>query len=113
MQTEFTPGPWSTYIQTYPHEVLICTLRPAAAYDSPVAEQIAWTAINPYVAGSDSHEAYKAKSLANAKLLSAAPELLAALKVLVDAMPIAGGMVRFDGDELSAARAAIAKALGK
>jgi len=40
----------------------------------------------------------------------AAAALLAALRTITDAMPKAGGMVRFDGDELAAARAAIVKA---
>ena len=40
----------------------------------------------------------------------AAAALLAALRTIVDAMPKDGGMVRLDGDELAAARAAIAKA---
>lgn len=45
-------------------------------------------------------------------LVAAAPELLAALLPLVEASPVNGGMIRFDGDELDAARAAIAKAKG-
>lgn len=45
-------------------------------------------------------------------LVAAAPELLAALLPLVEASPVNGGMIRFDGDELAAARAAIAKAKG-
>lgn len=40
----------------------------------------------------------------------AAQALLASLSTLVDAMPLSGGMVRFDGDELAAARKAIAMA---
>ena len=47
---------------------------------------------------------------ANARLISAAPDLLAILQTLTNAMPKNGGTVRFDGDELAAARAAIAKA---
>ena len=46
-------------------------------------------------------------------LVAAAPDLLAALLPLVECMPINGGMVRFDGEELAAARAAIAKAKGE
>lgn len=49
---------------------------------------------------------------ADARLFAAAPELLAALLPLVEASPVNGGMIRFDGDELAAARAAIAKAKG-
>jgi hypothetical protein len=45
-----------------------------------------------------------------ANLQAAAPDLLAALSTIVSAMPKDGGMVRLDGDELAAARAAIAKA---
>jgi hypothetical protein len=41
---------------------------------------------------------------------AAAADLLRALRTIVDAMPKDGGMVRLDGDELAAARAAIAKA---
>ncbi len=47
-----------------------------------------------------------------ARLISASPELLAALLPLVEASTVSGGMIRFDGDELEAARAAIAKATG-
>ena len=47
---------------------------------------------------------------ANAALIAAAPDLLAALSTIVSAMTKEGGMVRLDGDELAAARAAIAKA---
>ncbi len=47
-----------------------------------------------------------------ARLISASPELLAALLPLVEASTVSGGMIRFDGDELQAARAAIAKATG-
>jgi hypothetical protein len=46
----------------------------------------------------------------NVAIILAARELLAALRPLVECMPVGGGMVRFDGDELAAARAAIAKA---
>lgn len=49
---------------------------------------------------------------ANARLIAAAPDLLAALAPLVNAAPKDGGMIRLDGDELARARAAIAKAKG-
>lgn len=52
----------------------------------------------------------QATTEANARLIAAAPELLAALLPLVNASPVNGGMIRFDGEELAAARAAIAKA---
>jgi hypothetical protein len=42
-----------------------------------------------------------------------AMELLAILQSLVNAVPVGGGMIRFDGDELAAARAAISRASGK
>ena len=42
----------------------------------------------------------------------AAPDLLAALLPLVEASPVGGGMIRFDGDQLQAAIDAIAKAQG-
>jgi hypothetical protein len=45
-------------------------------------------------------------------MIAAAPDMLAILQVLVNAMPAGGGMVRFDGDELAAARAAIRRAMG-
>ena len=50
---------------------------------------------------------------ANARLIAAAPDLLAALLPLVEASPVGGGMMRFDGEELAAARNAIAKAKGE
>lgn len=46
-------------------------------------------------------------------LAEAAPELLAVLETIVNAMPVNGGMVRLDGDILASARAAIAKANGQ
>lgn len=52
----FTPGPWSAYVQSFPHEVLVCTLGPCANYDSPVVEQICWTAKNSWQVGSERHE---------------------------------------------------------
>lgn len=60
------------------------------------------------------HQPYEAtpERQANASLIAAAPDLLAALLPLVEASPVGGGMIRFDGDELAAARAAIAKAKG-
>lgn len=49
---------------------------------------------------------------ADALAMIAGPKLLAALATIVAAMPKDGGMVRLDGDELAAARAAIALATG-
>lgn len=53
-----------------------------------------------------------AKRAADRLVRDAAHDLLAALLPLVNASPVDGGMIRFDGDELQAARAAIAKATG-
>ena len=53
-----------------------------------------------------------AKRAADRLVRDAAHDLLAALLPLVEASPVGGGMIRFDGDELQAARAAIAKATG-
>jgi hypothetical protein len=49
---------------------------------------------------------------ADMQLVAAAPDLLAALLPLVEASPVGGGMIRFDGDQLQAAIDAIAKARG-
>jgi hypothetical protein len=51
-----------------------------------------------------------AKREADRRVRDAAHDLLAALLPLVEGSPVSGGMIRFDGDELRAARAAIAKA---
>ena len=53
-----------------------------------------------------------ARLAADRLVRDAAHDLLAALLPLVEASPVGGGMIRFDGDELQAARAAIAKATG-
>ena len=51
-----------------------------------------------------------AKREADRRVRDAAHDLLAALLPLVEASPVNGGMMRFDGDELRDARAAVAKA---
>ena len=93
MSARHTPGPWSVYSRD---ELVLVNDA-----GSSIGEMVAGDPFIPY-----------GQQRANALLAAAAPELLAVLAVLVDAMPVNGGMVRFDGDELAAARAAIAKARG-
>lgn len=120
MKTEFTPGPWSAYTQTFPHEVLIYTIGPCANYDSPVVEQIAWTPKNPYIVGTESHDAFKAKSRANAQLMARAPSLLGALVSLEaalrerDKLPEdKGGLGYYGNLAMRNAREEIARARGE
>lgn len=84
-QATHTPGPWDLTFGEY--DAAIHTGGTIAMVD-------------------DTMRAWKA----NARLIAAAPELLAALLPLVNASPVNGGMIRFDGEELAAARAAIRKA---
>lgn len=74
-EPKFTPGPWSVYTQSFPHEVLICTQKPAANYDSPVDEQIAWTSKNPFACASPSYNAKRKQDIANAHLIASSPAL--------------------------------------
>lgn len=75
-----TPGPWSAYEQSFPHEILICTLGPCSSYDSPVKEQIAWTAKNSWDTRSEKFAEQKQRDRANARLIAASPELLVELR---------------------------------
>ncbi len=90
-----TPGPWMATRSLHDSRVVICTEH---GHRIDVASTYAGGCGVPVEA--------------NARLIAAAPELYMALKVIVDCMPKDGGMVRLDGDELAAARAAIAKATG-
>lgn len=84
-QAAHTPGPWDLTFGEYD----------AAIHAGATIAMV-----------DDTMRAWKA----NARLIAAAPELLAALLPLVNASPVNGGMIRFDGEELAAARAAIRKA---
>ena len=94
-QTAHTPGPWKINWQM--HNLRIFQDKGDT-----------WN-----IASIASTRREKTEQEANAALIAAAPELLAALQAITAAMPLNGGMVRFDGDELAAARAAIAKATGQ
>ncbi|MFL5063437.1 MAG: hypothetical protein ACJ8FU_08360 [Xanthobacteraceae bacterium] len=108
-----TAAPWSVYDQDdFQKQILICTLRSAANYDSPVAEKICWTEKNPFFRGTDGYAERKARDLANARLIAAAPDLLAALKLANDEIHHPGA-ARHEGIDLDAIiSAALAKAEG-
>jgi hypothetical protein len=90
--TNTTPGPWVAHIQSaghgdglYDSAVCICTYKNTYSnYDSPVAKQVAWTTKSFYTYGSDQYKADVEENIANAKLLAAAPDLLVALKNMVE-----------------------------
>lgn len=116
MKTEHTPGPWaavkSTTLATSRagrFELACITVMPAGSYRGPVADLQSCDHIQGIT---------MAECEANARLISAAPDLLAALIDLEDAYCDAGPeMTRekraFGQRSLAAARAAIAKARGE
>ncbi len=123
MTAQHTPGPWVAYVQSFPHEILICTTGPFSNYDSPVVEQIAWTAKNTWQTGTERHGAQKERDYANARLIAAAPELLDVVKTLRDYIAdTASGALHFSdsgegvkamaAEDLARVDAAIAKATG-
>lgn len=95
MQTKHTPGPWHIGVRTY---------HAGRDVYGPKGEP---------VAVADQDITLPEESAANARLIAAAPELLAALVALVGEADL--GEVDLDDDDrakLDAARAAIAKATG-
>lgn len=93
MSATHTPGPWSTIGQ---HEVAVCAKLDG--FVAPICSAVE-------VGGRRTHDEAKA----NARLIAAAPELLAALQLLYDT---GADSTMFDWAR-SQARAAINKALGK
>ena len=84
-----TPGPWNL---EHGHRGFVIT---DGVYDVAVVRDF----------GNEDNKA-------NAILISAAPDLLAALKAIVEAWEVTGGMC-FKNNEIGNARAAIAKAKGE
>jgi hypothetical protein len=105
MKAKHTSGPWTVEDPMGPDTISI-----VSGGDRPVYEwrHVAYLSTNPHELEDDipTHEAE-----ANARLISAAPELLAALKDATFALAL---IAEKDGNEqyLNAARAAITKATG-
>lgn len=95
MKTKFTPGPWFTHREGLSTIYVEARLRPG------IVQEVA--ACGPTEAGQEQQEA-------NAALISAAPNLLEALRTLLDCAKY--GDVFQDADAWNDARAAIAKATG-
>lgn len=94
---KFTPGPW------HEHREGFSTVYVEARLRAGVIQEVA--ACGPTEAGSE-------QQFANARLISAAPELLESLREVIGSL----GVMVVDPDscpEIIKARAAIAKALGK
>ena len=97
--TQHTPGPWVFDLSKSwrPHRVSLCHF--VGNDDADIA----------HIGENFSSNRSPAETIANARLIAAAPELLAALQAVADYW--AGGDVPADID--AAMRAAIAKATGK
>ena len=96
MPHSFTPGPWVV--------VGNLTKYVEARLPSGLIQEVA--ACGPTAAD----EGYGQQQVANARLIAAAPELLAALKNMVGLVEL---VLPFDGPQQRKARAAIAKATGE
>lgn len=101
-EAKHTPGPWEPKGQTGDDAKFYGTMHRIKADGAWVAFVPTW----------ENDVGESAEAAANASLIAAAPDLFAILQTLTNAMPKYGGIFRFDGDELAAARAAIAKATG-
>jgi capsular polysaccharide biosynthesis protein len=92
--SKHTPGPWNLY--------------PNNASD--------WVVRKMFPDGQESHEIARCQSgVDNARLIAAAPDLLAALKMAVSALE-RSDYIQMDGDSvdvIDVSRAAIAKAVGE
>ena len=85
-----TAGPWSYSHNDFWHKdesnlgqffVAVPVPNPAA-YDSGFGQQIAWIARSPFLGNTESHKAFNAEAEANARLIAAAPGLLAEIQWL-------------------------------
>ena len=99
MTAAHTPGPW---------QVAWSERVETNASILGQGDQIAWV---------ESHQVGEERARANARLIAAAPDLLAALRAMLAspagvARPLSGDEVRSLSDAVSLARAAIAKATG-
>ena len=95
MKAKHTPGPWHI------------GMKPGPMIYGPKGEQVADMRHKPFTLVSEIDE-----SVANVRLISAAPDLLAALEAIIKMIGPYAGQGRMDA-EISAARAAIAKAKGE
>lgn len=107
MNTKHTPGPWEARcIESQEWAIDAPNGDPTIGYSS-------WTALASVYGSNDFRREGEAVAEANARLIAAAPELLAACAGLLDALRTSGvsnGAIRFAEDQ---ARAAIAKAEGR
>lgn len=93
----YTPGPWDAEDSTYG-----CAVR------DPSGMTVAWCGIHVSVGVDGARKIHKSQTTKNARLIAAAPDLLAALKCLIaDLGDALDGM-----PAIAMARAAIAKASG-
>lgn len=101
MTTTHTPGPWTAEYSTYGDEIWFGGEGPGM-----------WTIDAPgvYMSGCEG----SATAKADARLIAAAPDLLAALETLMGLIEMTGPRCISDyAHPISAARAAIAKAKGE
>lgn len=99
MTTQHTPGPWAVTTVGSCHGI-----HPAASDN----ERDDICRVVPHNYHPDGWQAAKGEAEANARLISAAPELLAAIEGLLNALPSAT-----THPAIKAARAAITKATGE
>lgn len=101
-QTQHTPGPWSFEVKEegeYQYAPRI-VLSPRLQWDG-VAYKI------------DGQQDRRAEAIANARLIAAAPELLAALSAAYDALTDERADAAYKAEAAKALRAAIARAKGE
>lgn len=94
--TQHTPGPW---------------VAKSFHVEGPSGGAVA-DVYRPHGDGAVTTAEYSAGRMANARLIAAAPDLLAALRALVDIYAKVGGPLAVD-PHVAAARAAIARAEGR
>lgn len=100
-QTKHTPSPWVVRVMG----------AQVVAIDAPNGDQTIghsrWKELATAYGCDDAMEDGEAVALANARLIAAAPELLEALRFIIDLLPAD------PGGAINVARAAIAKATGE